>query len=146
MNGELLDTSVLSLLTPGRPPVPLTLQAKLRGDAGGIFICAITLMEIQQGIMKLRRTGSDSRATLIERWLVDSISRFGDRILDFDAACAREAGRLSDAATSKGRHPGFPDIAIAATAQVYGLTILTRNLKHFVPLNVPCLDPFETPG
>jgi hypothetical protein len=37
------------------------------------------------------------------------------------------------------------DIVIAATAQAHGLTVLTRNLKHFTPLAVACLDPFE-PG
>jgi len=39
--------------------------------------------------------------------------------------------------------PGFEDIAIAATAAVRGLTVLTANLRHFEPLGVPCLDPFE---
>ena len=38
--------------------------------------------------------------------------------------------------------PGFADIIIAATAQRHGLTILSRNLKHFVPLGVAVVDPF----
>jgi hypothetical protein len=33
-------------------------------------------------------------------------------------------------------------LAIAATAQLRGWTVLTRNLRHFSPLEVPALDPF----
>ena len=44
-----------------------------------------------------------------------------------------------------GIHPGFADVAIAATAAVHDLTILTRNLKHFIPLGVSCADPFVSP-
>ena len=47
----------------------------------------------------------------------------------------------------KGLHPGFPDIAIAATAKSRGLTLLTANLRHFLPFDVPAIDPFENlPG
>jgi predicted nucleic acid-binding protein len=64
------------------------------------------------------------------------------RFLPFDVAVARVAGRLSDRARSKGRSPGFPDLAIAATAAAHNLTVLTRNLRHFAPLGVPAHDPF----
>ena len=49
---------------------------------------------------------------------------------------------MSEAAIAIGRHPGLADIIIAATARVHGLTVLTRNLKHFIPLGIDCLDPF----
>jgi hypothetical protein len=49
---------------------------------------------------------------------------------------------LSDRARGQGHAPGFSDIIIAATAQRHGLTILSRNIRHFTPLNVPVLDPF----
>jgi predicted nucleic acid-binding protein len=38
--------------------------------------------------------------------------------------------------------PGFADIVIAATARSRGLTIPTRNARHFEPLDVPTLNPF----
>jgi predicted nucleic acid-binding protein len=50
---------------------------------------------------------------------------------------------MADAATAAGRHPGLADIVIAATAKRRELTVLTRNLKHFVPLDVACTDPFK---
>jgi len=34
------------------------------------------------------------------------------------------------------------DAMIAATAQVNGLTVVTRNVRGFVTLGVPALDPF----
>jgi predicted nucleic acid-binding protein len=34
------------------------------------------------------------------------------------------------------------DLIIVATAQRHGLTILSRNLRHFAPLGAPVLDPF----
>lgn len=61
----------------------------------------------------------------------------------FDTATAHATGILDDAATAEGRHPGFPAVAIAATAQVHGLTVVTRNLKHFSPLGIACFDPFK---
>lgn len=33
------------------------------------------------------------------------------------------------------------DALIAATALVYGLTVVTRNVRDFEPLGVPVLDP-----
>jgi hypothetical protein len=38
--------------------------------------------------------------------------------------------------------PGFADIVIAATARFRGLTIPTRNARHFEPLDVLTLNPF----
>ena len=52
-----------------------------------------------------------------------------------------------DGARAAGRASGFADIVIAATAATRGLTILTRNLRHFAPLDARALDPFDTlPG
>jgi hypothetical protein len=52
---------------------------------------------------------------------------------------ARARGRI---ARGPGQTPGFADIIIAATALQHGLTIPSRNLKHFAPLGVRVLDPF----
>jgi toxin FitB len=62
------------------------------------------------------------------------------RVLAFDTPTARIAGALSDRARGQGHAPGLADIIIiAATAQHHGLTILSRNVRHFVPLGVPLL-------
>ena len=33
------------------------------------------------------------------------------------------------------------DLMIAATAKVHGLTVVTRNLRHYAGADVPTLDP-----
>ncbi len=69
---------------------------------------------------------------------------YGDRVMPFDVAAARLAGLPMDKARATGHAPGFPDLAIAATAGSRGLAVLTRNLRHFAPLGIPAIDPFDT--
>ncbi|MDN2579391.1 hypothetical protein [Aquibium sp. ELW1220] len=38
---------------------------------------------------------------------------------------------------------GYADIAIAATAKVHHLVVLTANGRHFEPLGVPWMDPLK---
>ena len=38
----------------------------------------------------------------------------------------------------------YADLAIAATARTHGLTILTRNLRHFRDFSIPAHDPFDS--
>jgi predicted nucleic acid-binding protein len=54
---------------------------------------------------------------------------------------ARRWGRLS----AEIGHDGA-DLLIAATAQEHGLTVVTRNLRHFVPTGVEVFNPWETPA
>jgi predicted nucleic acid-binding protein len=35
------------------------------------------------------------------------------------------------------------DIVIAATAHKHNLTILSRNTRHFAPMNAAVIDPFQ---
>jgi len=127
-NGYLLDTSVVSVLAPGREVfVPGPLQDWLREHHKQLYLPCIAIAEMAQGIGKLRRAGGVDRADRLDRWL--------------DAQVARLAGQISDAAVAQGRHPGFADLAIAALAQNAGLLLLTCSLKHFEPLGVDCADP-----
>jgi toxin FitB len=109
-----------------------------------LFISTITVAEIADGIAKARREGARRKAAALNGWLDALLHLYGNRVLPFDVAAARITGTLSDRARSKGRSPGFPDLAIAATAASHGLTVLTANLRHFVPLNVPAHNPLES--
>lgn len=140
--GWLLDTSILSAFAPGKPPVPEDFADWLRTHAGQLYIPCIAIAELEQGIGKLRRAGGAKRADALTKWLDGLLTHYAERILPLDAAVSREAGRMSAAAIAAGQHPGFADIAIAALAQHAGLSLLTRNLRHFQPLGVECLDPF----
>lgn len=140
--GYLLDTSVVSALAPGREAfLPSAFGDWLQAHDAQLFLPAIAVAELAQGIGKLRRSGAIERAQGLDRWLDGLIAGFADRILPLDAQAARLAGQISDVAMAQGRHPGFADVAIAALAQHASLLLLTRNLKHFQPLGVNCADP-----
>ena len=67
--------------------------------------------------------------------------------MPFDTPAARRAGLLMGRARATGHAPGFADLAIAATAGVHDLSVITRNLRHFAPLDIPAHDPFRSlPG
>jgi predicted nucleic acid-binding protein len=140
----LLDTSIISLVAPGRPTLqPHVLRTlDLRSDR--TFASAVTLVELQQGVDKLRRTkGEHVRAEIMSTWLEIIVGAFGERLLPFDTACALTAGRLSDQMRAAGTHPGFADVAIAATARVHRMTVLTANTKHFADMGVDHFDPVK---
>jgi predicted nucleic acid-binding protein len=142
----LVDTSVLSLLAPGKSGVDPDLAAWLRAKSELLRVSAVTIAEIEQGIRKLRRTGGTARAKALESWLDALVDGAGDRVLPLDVRTARIAGAISDRAMAAGNHPGFAGVAIAATALAHGLTLLTRNTKHFAPLGVAFADPDDPPS
>lgn len=142
MTGYLLDTSVISTAAPGRSALDDRVADWLRENTAACHLSVVTVTEIQQGICKLRRTGGNARADALSSWLDNLPARFGRRVLALDHEIARAAGKLSDSALALGRHPGFADIFIAATASARGLTVLTRNTRHFEPLGILAADPF----
>jgi toxin FitB len=137
----LVDTNVISAVSPGRP-APAALVGWMDARSASLFISVVTVAEIEDGIAKLRREGATRKSADLAEWLKAVMHLYGDRILAFDAQAARIAGTLSDQARGLGHAPGFADIIIAATARLHGLTILSRNLRHFEPLGVTVLDPF----
>jgi predicted nucleic acid-binding protein len=143
VNGYLLDTSVLSLLAPGRPAPTAAFASWLRVRTDRLHISTVTVAEIEQGICKLRRAGGMERADRLADWLDALTALHGQRILPLDARVARLAGALSDQAIATGRHPGFADVAIAATARAHDLMLLTCNGRHFEPLGIAYHDPLD---
>ncbi|MDE3117069.1 MAG: type II toxin-antitoxin system VapC family toxin [Pseudomonadota bacterium] len=137
----LVDTNILSAGAPARV-APSALIAWMDAHSLSLFLSAVTVAEIEDGIAKAQREGATRKATDLSAWLETVLHLYADRILAFDVPTARIAGALSDRARGQGQAPGFADLIIAATAQHHGLTILSRNLKHFEPLSVSVLDPF----
>jgi predicted nucleic acid-binding protein len=137
----LADTNILSAaaLTKARPDEAL--RAWLAQNADGIFLSAITVFEIEDGIAKLTREGASAKAAALTAWLDVVETAYGARILAVDAAVSRLAGQMSDRVRGAGLAVGYPDLLIAATAAHHGLTVLTRNLRHFAPLGVRAVDP-----
>jgi toxin FitB len=137
----LVDTNVLSAAAPSRP-VPSALVEWMDAHSAALFMSAVTVAEIEDGTAKLLREGASRKSADLTAWLETVLHLYGDRILAFDAATARIAGALSDRARGLGHAPGLADVIIAATAKRHGLTVLTRNIRHLEPLDVPVVDPF----
>jgi toxin FitB len=137
----LVDTDVVSAGAPSKKPPPL-LVAWMDENSANLYISAVSIAEIEAGIARLRRLGAQRRADRLTAWLDTLLHLYAERVLPFEVQAARIAGSLADWARGTGHAPGFADVAIAATAQLRGLTILTRNARNFAPLGVPFLDPF----
>ena len=112
-------------------------------QSASLFLSAVTIAEIEDGIAKSRREGATRKSSDLAAWLETVLHLYGDRVLAFDVAAARIAGAISDRARGRGQAPGFADIIIAATAQHRGLTILSRDVRHLAPLGVAVVDPFS---
>lgn len=105
---------------------------------GDLWLSALILGEIRKGIELARRRDPD-KASVLEAWLGEVVSGFGDRLLPVDAAVADEWGRMSAI-----RPVQVIDALLAATAKANGLTLVTRNEADVAGLGIEVLNPFET--
>ena len=135
----LLDTDVLSALRrrERHPAASRWLEAQRTAD---LHLSVVTVGEIERGIARQRRRDPDFAEDLAN-WLDRIVTWYGDRVLAVDTATARRWGQLS----ADLGHDG-PDLMIAATALEHGLTVVTRNTRHFEPTGVPVLNPFASAG
>lgn len=138
----LVDTNVLSAGAPTKAVASSDLVAWMDRNSAGLFLSVITVAEVEDGIAKARRQGAERKADQLSEWLETLLHLYSARIVPLDLPTARVLGGLSDLARAAGQAPGLADLAIAATAQNRGYTVLTRNLRHFGLLKVPALDPF----
>lgn len=136
----LVDTNVISALAPTKRESVAELIDWLDRASDHLFLSVITAAEVRSGIEKASREGASTKVELLTEWWHTTEYLYDSRILPFDRICAQEAGKMIDLA--RAHQPGFEDIAIAATAKAHGLTVLTRNLRHFAPLGVAAQNPF----
>jgi predicted nucleic acid-binding protein len=102
-----------------------------------LFLSAVTIGELRQGVEAVRHRGDLAQATRLARWLGRVTRDYADAILPFDEEIAQIWGRL------RVPHAENPlDKQIAATALLYGLTVVTRNVAHYEPTGVAVRNPF----
>jgi toxin FitB len=139
----LVDTNVISATAPTAGVRINDLIEWMDTHSANLFLSAVTIAEIADGIAKAKREGAKRKASDLSEWLQTTLHLYGDRVLSFDSSTAEIAGALSDLARGRGYSPGFADIAIAATARRHGLTILSRNVRHFAAIDIPVVNPFQ---
>lgn len=130
----LLDTKVVSELRKRRPHPAVIAWLEPLAD-NELFLSAVTIGELQAGV-EITRVQDPAKAAEIEAW-VDQVAETWN-VLPMDARAFRAWAGLMH-----GRGDELlEDAMIAATAQVNNLTVVTRNLRDFIPFGVSTLDPF----
>ncbi len=143
MTRYLVDTNVISTTAPSAAVRRSEMIKWMDSHSPDLFLSAVTIAELADGIAKAKREGTKRKATELSAWLRTVLHLYGDRVLPFDGPTAEIAGALSDLARGRGQSPGLADISIAATARRHDLTILSRNERHFTPLDAVVVDPFQ---
>lgn len=134
----LVDTDVLSALRRPERHVSLTRWVSVQRNEN-LHLSVISIGEIERGIARAKRRDPPF-ASALEGWLDTVLGLYGHRILPIDLASARRWGIVTHAIGHEDA-----DLLIAATALSHGLTVVTRNVRHFKPTGVPVLNPFDAP-
>lgn len=135
-----LDTNVVSELRKVRlgkadPHVTVWTQSV---DAADLFVSAITIMELELGVLSIERKDAPQGA-ILRFWLEQHVlPEFFGRTLPVDTAVAQRCARLH-VPDKRGER----DALIAATALVHGMTVVTRNVLDFQPTGVTLINPWE---
>jgi predicted nucleic acid-binding protein len=136
----LLDTNVVSEWVKPRPSSQVVAWLA-DADEDRVFLSVVSFAEIRHGIELL---GAGRRRDHLARWLTEELpARFEGRILPVDRLIAEAWGVIVVRGRKKGISYNSMDALLAATAQVYGFTLVTRNRKDFEASGVPLLSPWD---
>jgi tRNA(fMet)-specific endonuclease VapC len=121
----LLDTNICS----AHIRRPAGLAHRFVQHSGRLYLSTIVLGELYAGAYM--SAGSSKILAGIADLLIDT------KVLEFDAPCAVEFGKLRGVLKRQGVGIGPIDLQIASVAIAHGLTLVTNNTADFV--NVPGL-------
>ena len=134
----LLDTNVISELRQGKAQQSPQVRAwAARQPASQLFLSAITLLELEKGVLVLERK-TPPQGSALRAWLTGVRASFAGRILPFteNAAVLCAAMHVPDPKSER-------DALIAATALEHSMTVATRNVRDFEGTGVVLVNPFE---
>lgn len=135
-----LDTNVVSELRKVRSQKadPNVARWAESVDAENLYISAITVLELELGVLLIERKDTAQGAMLRAWFDTQVLPEFDGRILPIDTAIALRCARLHVPDPKSER-----DAVIAATALVHGMTVVTRNIDDFKATGVPLINPWE---
>jgi tRNA(fMet)-specific endonuclease VapC len=128
----LLDTDAVADWLNSRPEAVSRIASIQRE---GLAISIITYGEVYDGVYY----GRDPKAA--EQAFLQFLR--GVTVLPLTRSIMKRFARIRGQLRRQGRGIGDPDILIAATALHHGLTLVTRNLRHYQ--RIPGLSIFEEP-
>jgi predicted nucleic acid-binding protein len=141
----LLDTNVLSEMRKASRTKASSAKMDRRVEkwvqsvsARDFYLSVVSILELERGFHLLRNR-DPVQAEVIRLWVRNRVlPGFNGRILSVDLAAAQRCATLVIA-----QPIGYRDSLIAATALVHGMTVVTRNTRHFEPTGVSVLNPWE---
>lgn len=132
-----LDTNVISELRHGKPHQSAEVrQWASRQPTSMLFLSAITMLELEIGILALERR-VPPQGSALRTWLAGVRTAFAGRILPFTDSTATECAGLHVPNPRSER-----DAMIAATAMENHFTVVTRNVSDFVGTGVALVNPW----
>ena len=142
MKGWLLDTNIVSELR--RPKPELRVLDFVRAQSlENLYISVVTLAEIRFGIELLPDI---TRRTQLGNWLTHKVRpMFEQRALPISEEIMLKWRLLVEDGRKVGHTFSQPDLLIAATAQQYGLTIVSRDTAEYAKAQVAVLNPWVDP-
>ena len=135
-----LDTNVVSELVK---PAPHPRVIAFAAGRGTLWVPSVVVYELEYGVAML----PEGRRRAQLRALVDGIlANYDNRILPLERGGAEWAGRYRAQIQRAGRNPEAGDMLIAGIARANGLTLATRNRRHFDGLGIPLFNPWGNGG
>lgn len=136
----LIDTNVISELRKGQKSNSGVRQFfdNVIQNNNLVFISAITVGELRRGVDLIFHRGDRLQGQQLESWLTSILEEYKDNILGIDIETALLWGKMR---VPNPQHA--LDKLIAATALIYDLTVVTRNIKDFENTGVSLLNPFK---
>ncbi len=135
----LLDTNVISELRKlgdGRAHARVAAWIAER-DAASFYVSALTLMELEIGILRIERRDA-GQGERLRSWMDRNVlPEFLERTLPVDTAVALKCSQLHVPDPRSER-----DALIAATAIVHGMTVVTGNIADFGTTGADVIDPW----
>jgi toxin FitB len=135
----LIDTCCISELVKKKPN-PNLVKWFANQDELSMYLSIITFGELRKGIEKLP---DSKKKKELNRWVKEDLNqRFKNRVLNITLAEVNKWGEILAAAEKNGYPLPAIDSLIAATAQVYDLTVVTRNTKDMEGSGVEVINPW----
>ncbi|HRJ53918.1 MAG TPA: type II toxin-antitoxin system VapC family toxin [Candidatus Thiothrix moscowensis] len=134
-----LDTNVVSELRKAKtgkadPHVVAWAQSV---PATSLFVSAISILELETGILLLERRDA-TQGAMLRQWLETQVlPSFAERVLAVDTAVAWQCASLHVPDPRSDR-----DALIAASAMAHGMAVVTRNVEDFKPTGVEIVNPW----
>jgi predicted nucleic acid-binding protein len=141
-----LDTDVFSLTSPTSGFVAPEAEAWrrwVRRNEGALYFSVATIMEVRFGIEKSMAKGATKKAARLRLWLNVAETVHRNRIIPVTIEIAHRAGELLYRAVAAGMASSPEDAIIAATADVNGFTVLSRNAGDMKALYANWSNPLK---